>query len=148
MAEDFAPRDVSIEALASHDPIDERRWLLAVRCATAGAVVPFLGIVRDHDGGRPVIELEYSAHPSAQERLHAAAHNTVETHPNITALAIVHRVGVLHVGDVALLAVVSAAHRGQAFDACRYLVERVKDSVPIWKRQTYADGSDAWVGLD
>ena len=66
----------------------------------------------------------------------------------IGAVAVVHRVGVLHVGDFALLTVVSAAHRGQAFDACRYLVERIKASVPIWKRQTYADGSDGWVGLD
>jgi molybdopterin synthase catalytic subunit len=111
----------------------------------AGALVTFAGVVRDHDGGRSVVELEYVAHPSAEQVLHATATMIAERHPRVTTVRVAHRAGRLRVGDTALLAEVSAAHRAEAFDACRDLVEAVKADLPVWKRQVFADGTDEWV---
>ncbi len=110
----------------------------------AGAVVAFGGVVRDHDHGRNVTHLEYVGHPSAEELIAEIAAE-IATMPNVHAVAISHRIGMLGVGDVALAAAVSAAHRGEAFDACRALVEEVKARLPIWKRQVFADGEEEWV---
>lgn len=110
----------------------------------AGAVVAFGGVVRDHDHGRGVTQLEYVGHPSAEE-LMAEIAGEIAAMPMVHAVAISHRVGVLGVGDVALAAAVSAAHRGEAFDACRQLVEEVKARLPIWKRQVFDDGDEEWV---
>lgn len=113
--------------------------------ASSGAVVSFAGVVRDHDGGRAVTALAYSAHPDAERRLAACAHRVADRHPGVS-IAAVHRVGDLVVGDVALACAVSSAHRGAAFDACRELVDEIKAGVPIWKHQRFADGTDEWVG--
>jgi molybdopterin synthase catalytic subunit len=110
----------------------------------AGAVVSFVGAVRDHDHQRTVIDLEYQAHPSAGAALAQVAQEICGRH-DVISLAVVHRGGRLAVGDAALVAVVSAAHRAPAFAACTDLVEEVKARVPIWKHQFFEDGTDEWV---
>jgi molybdopterin synthase catalytic subunit len=117
----------------------------AVDDAGAGGVVAFTGLVRDHDGGREVTELEYVAHPDAAAALRAVAERVAAELP-VRAVAAVHRVGVLRVGDVAVVVAAAAAHRGEAFDAARRLIDDLKDTVPIWKRQVFADGEQEWVG--
>lgn len=116
-----------------------------VESETAGAVVEFAGIVRNHDGGRSVISLDYQAHPDAGAVLEECCRAIVaETG---VAVAAVHRVGALQIGDIALYAVAASAHRAEAFNACAALVDRIKETVPIWKRQHFTDGSSEWVGL-
>jgi molybdopterin synthase catalytic subunit len=110
-----------------------------------GALVGFQGIVRDHDGGRGVSLLEYQAHPDAERFLRDCCQSVADR--TGLAIAAAHRVGSLVVGDLALLAVVAAPHRAEAFAACAELVERIKAEVPIWKRQHFADGLSEWVGL-
>lgn len=117
----------------------------AVADAAAGAVVSFGGVVRDHDDGRSVAELEYHCHPSAAGVVAEVAAD-IAARPGVIAVAISHRVGMLAIGDVALAAAVSAAHRVDAFAACAALVDEVKKRLPVWKRQVFADGSDEWVG--
>lgn len=121
------------------------RHMRLVDVPAAGATVVFTGQVRDHDGGRDVVALEYSAHPRAAtvlERLALAA----AAADGVQGIAVSHRVGRLVVGDVALCCAVAADHRRQAFDACLDLVEEVKRSLPVWKHQIFADGTDEWVG--
>jgi len=110
-----------------------------------GAVVSFQGIVRDHDGGRSVVSLDYRAHPEAAEFLRRCCEDLAAR--TGLRVAAVHRVGSLTIGDLALIAAVAAPHRAEAFAACAELVERIKAEVPIWKRQHFADGASEWVGL-
>ena len=110
----------------------------------AGAVVSFTGMVRDHDHERSVINLEYEAHPDAGAVLEQVAQEVCSRH-DVVAVAVVHRCGRLAIGEVALVAVVSAGHRAAAFAACMDLVDTVKARVPIWKHQFFADGTDEWV---
>jgi molybdopterin synthase catalytic subunit len=110
----------------------------------AGAVVSFVGAVRDHDHQRAVVDLEYQAHPSAGDALSQVAREVCGRH-DVISVAVVHRCGKLAIGDAALVAVVSAAHRAPAFAACADLVEEVKARVPIWKHQLFEDGTDEWV---
>ncbi|HET7665694.1 MAG TPA: molybdenum cofactor biosynthesis protein MoaE [Mycobacterium sp.] len=119
------------EALVSHE--------------SAGAVVSFAGVVRDHDGGRTVRRLEYSAHPSAQQTMADVAAEIAADSHGVRAIAVSHRVGTLHIGDAALVAAVAADHRGAAFETCARLVDTVKARLPVWKHQFFADGSDEWV---
>jgi molybdopterin synthase catalytic subunit len=128
------------------EPLDVAEVLAALEDAGAGGVTLFVGNVRDHDGGRPVTGLEYSAHPTALDRLHEVVRAVTERHP-VTAVAAVHRVGRLAIGDAAVVVAAAAAHRGEAFDAARDLIDDLKATVPIWKHQRFADGTDEWVGL-
>lgn len=121
------------------------RAVAAVTDPRCGAVVTFDGVVRDHDGGRGVQRLEYSAHPSAAEVLAAVAREIAERHPD-TLIAVAHRHGPLRIGDSALVCAVSAPHRKAAFAACDDLVDTVKQQVPIWKHQIFEDGESEWVG--
>jgi molybdopterin synthase catalytic subunit len=116
----------------------------AVTDRAAGAVVSFAGVVRDHDGGRSVTELEYVGHPSAQDVLAAIA-DEFAARPELHAVAVSHRIGMLGIGDVALACAVSAAHRREAFTACAELVDEVKKRLPIWKRQMFTGGDEEWV---
>ena len=125
-------------------PIDTGAHELAVAHPGAGAVVSFAGVVRDHDGGREVIRLAYEAHPNARDVLAEIAAEFAKD-PEIYAVAISHRVGELAIGDVALAAAVSSAHRGHAFAACARLVDEVKHRLPVWKHQWFADGTEEWV---
>jgi molybdopterin synthase catalytic subunit len=117
---------------------------LAVADPRAGAVVSFQGVVRDHDGGREVVLLEYEGHPSAADVLREVAAE-IAADPDVYAVAVSHRVGVLKIGDVALAAAVSTAHRAAAFAACARLVDEAKARLPIWKRQVFGDGTEEWV---
>lgn len=132
-------------SVITNDEIDEAAIRRAVESPQSGAVVMFSGVVRNHDGGRDVQSLEYQAHPDAERFLaECCASVAAETGLSIAAA---HRVGTLEIGDVALLAAVSAAHRREAFEACELLVERIKATVPIWKRQSLTGGTTEWVGL-
>ncbi len=117
----------------------------AVADATAGGEAVFVGAVRDHDDGRAVQRLGYTAHPSALEVLREVAERVAAKYP-VIGLAAVHRVGDLQVGDLAVVVAVSCAHRGDAFEACRALIDDLKESVPIWKHQLFRDGTEEWVG--
>jgi molybdopterin synthase catalytic subunit len=116
----------------------------AVADKRAGAVVSFCGVVRDHDGGRSVTELEYVGHPSATDVITEIAREFA-ARDDVHAVAVSHRVGLLAIGDVALACAVSASHRGQAFTVCAELVDEVKKRLPIWKRQVFTDGAEEWV---
>jgi molybdopterin synthase catalytic subunit len=126
-------------ALAEHEAL--------VAQHAAGAVVGFAGVVRDHDGGRSVVHLEYTAHPSAQSTLAGLLAEIACEAKRVRALAVSHRVGPLVVGEAALVAAVSADHRRAAFETCAVLVEAIKAKLPVWKHQFFADGADEWVGL-
>ncbi|MCD4525450.1 MULTISPECIES: molybdenum cofactor biosynthesis protein MoaE [unclassified Nocardioides] len=112
---------------------------------TDGGVTVFIGRVRDHDGGKGVSGLDYSAHPSALDRLREVCDRVAGRH-EVHGLAAVHRVGHLDIGDIAVVVATAAAHRGQAFDASRDLIDTLKDEVPIWKHQVFDDGTQEWVG--
>ncbi|WP_246656711.1 molybdenum cofactor biosynthesis protein MoaE [Dactylosporangium vinaceum] len=116
----------------------------AVAHPAAGAVVSFAGVVRDHDGGRGVVELEYEGHPSAAGVLAEVAAE-IAADPAVRGIAVSHRIGRLEIGDVALAAAVSTAHRAEAFALCARLVDEVKARLPIWKRQVFTDGEEEWV---
>ena len=111
----------------------------------AGAVVGFAGVVRDHDGGRTVTRLEYSAHPTAQQTLAEVVGEIAAESTGVRAVAVSHRIGGLEIGDAALVVAVAADHRQAAFHTCALLVDRVKERLPVWKHQFFADGSDEWV---
>ena len=116
----------------------------AVADKRAGAVVSFAGVVRDHDSGRSVTELEYVGHPTAQDVLAELA-TEFAARPEVHAVAVSHRIGLLGIGDVALACAVSTSHRAAAFTLCAELVDEVKKRLPIWKRQVFADGEEKWV---
>ena len=125
-------------------PLDLAAHEKAVADPRAGAVVSFQGVVRDHDDGRGVTLLEYEGHPSAAAVLREVAAE-IAADPHVYAVAVSHRVGTLAIGDVALVASVSTAHRAAAFAACARLVDEAKARLPIWKRQVFSDGTEEWV---
>ena len=134
---------VVVATVADH-PLDVTAHERAVAHPTAGAVVSFAGVVRDHDHDRGVTRLDYEAHPSAGAVLAEIAAE-IAADPAVRAVAVSHRVGSLAVGDVALVAAVATAHRGEAFALCARLVEEVKSRLPVWKHQLFTDGTDEWV---
>ncbi|MDQ7907073.1 molybdenum cofactor biosynthesis protein MoaE [Phytohabitans sp. ZYX-F-186] len=125
-------------------PLDLAAHEAAVAERRAGAVVSFQGVVRDHDGGRGVTKLEYEGHPTAEAVLREVA-TEIAGDPEVYAVAVSHRIGPLEIGDAALVAAVSTAHRAAAFAACARLVDEVKARLPIWKHQIFTDGTDEWV---
>lgn len=132
-------------ALISSQPLDTAAIEQLVLSSQNGALVTFRGIVRDHDHGLAVTALDYQAHPDAATFLEeCCALVAAETGLPVAAA---HRVGSLVIGDTALVAAVAAPHRAEAFEACERLVELIKQTVPIWKRQHLADGATEWVGL-
>lgn len=138
-----APR---VRLVAIRDtPLDVVEVLSALDEPAAGGVVLFVGTVRNHDGGRSVTELEYSAHPSALPRLHGVC-EAIANDYDLHAVAAVHRTGLLSIGEAAVIVATSASHRDQAFQASRALIDTLKATVPIWKQQTLTDGRDEWVG--
>jgi molybdopterin synthase catalytic subunit len=123
--------------------LDEVR--AAVAGPGAGGIALFAGAVRDTDHDQGVTGLSYSAHPSAEAELRRVAQMIAEKF-DVLGVAAVHRVGDLAIGELAVVAAVSSAHRGEAFDACRELIDVLKASVPIWKHQRFTDGTSEWVG--
>jgi molybdopterin synthase catalytic subunit len=135
-----------VRALITDSELDAAALEHFVLTPANGALVTFRGVVRDHDHGQSVTALDYEAHPDAARFLEDACRIiSLETHLRVAAA---HRTGSLVVGDTALVAAVAAPHRAEAFDACSRLVELIKQTVPIWKRQYLADGVTEWVGLD
>ncbi|MDQ1129984.1 molybdenum cofactor biosynthesis protein MoaE [Microbacterium sp. SORGH_AS_0888] len=147
LEEDSEPIPVPRLAVISHGPLDIDAHLRHVEEPSIGAVVTFVGRVRDHDpdAAGAVTMLEYSAHPDAEEVLaRLAVHAAGDTG---VLVAVSHRVGRLAVGDLAVVIAVGAAHRAAAFDVCRTLIESIKTDLPIWKRQIQSDGTATWQGL-
>jgi molybdopterin synthase catalytic subunit len=134
-----------LRAAVGEEPLDVAEHAALVERAAAGAVVTFAGVVRDHDGGRDVRGLEYSAHPTAGRIVADIAADVAARAPGVRAIAVSHRVGRLGIGDVALACAVAADHRREAFATCAELVEEVKRLLPVWKHQVFADGTDEWV---
>ena len=132
-------------AAVGTEPLDVAEHAALVDDPAAGAVVTFAGVVRDHDGGRSVRGLEYSAHPTAAAVVERVAAEVAARADGVRALAVSHRVGALAVGEVALACAVAADHRQAAFATCADLVDEVKRSLPVWKHQVFTDGSDEWV---
>ena len=138
-------RASAVRLIALRDqPLDVAEVAAAVSDPGAGGLAVFVGAVRDHDGGHDVSRLEYTAHPTAEQRLAEVAAD-VAAEFDVVAVAAVHRIGVLGIGDLAVVSAVSAAHRGTAFEASRALIDRLKQTVPIWKHQIFTDGSEEWV---
>ena len=128
------------------DPIDPRTLEAAVWSESCGGIAMFLGVVRERAGdGRPVSGLTYEAHEAmALAEFAAIAREVSETHTGVR-LGIVHRIGALRVGEIAVAVCAAAPHRAQAFDACRYAIDELKARASIWKKEHYSDGSGDWV---
>jgi molybdopterin synthase catalytic subunit len=141
------PGDLPVVRLVDlrESPLDVVEVLDALAHRGAGGVDVFVGNVRDHDHDRGVTGLDYSAHPTAMQRMLDVAQHVADEH-DVLAVAVVHRVGRLEIGDAAVIVATAAAHRGIAFDATRALIDELKATVPIWKHQLFEDGSDEWVG--
>lgn len=133
------------QARITEGPIDEAAVRRAVEAPESGALVLFAGVVRNHDDNRDVLSLDYQAHPDAEAIMAETVRGVMES--SGLKIAAAHRVGELAIGDVALYAAVAAAHRKEAFEACELVVEMIKRSVPIWKRQHFVSGVSEWVGL-
>jgi len=118
--------------------------LTAVNDPQAGGIALFAGVVRDNDHGRDVQRLSYSAHPTAAAELRRVCEK-IAADFDVTAIAAVHRVGDLAIGDLAVVVGVSCPHRAGAFTACRALIDELKQSVPVWKYQLFGDGESEWV---
>lgn len=138
----------------SDQPISVDVATAAVDSSTSGAVVSFCGVVRNHDGGKTVDRLTYTAHPTAHQALNKVLEAVAAKYPSAdeaeeggpVRIWASHRVGALGIGDAALVCAVAAGHRGQAFAVCSDLVDRIKKEVPIWKQQFFTDGTVEWVG--
>jgi molybdopterin synthase catalytic subunit len=126
-------------------PLSVDEVLAAASDPAAGAVVLFVGTVRDHDHGRAVSGLSYTAHPSGAEQLRLCAEKVAARFPVVRAIAAVHRTGDLSIGDLAVVVAAASDHRDEAFAACRALIEDLKATVPVWKRQQFAEGESEWV---
>lgn len=117
----------------------------AVRDPSAGGFATFEGWVRNHHQGRDVTLLEYEAFPALAEKEGNRILNQILTEHDIIAARCTHRTGHLQIGDVAIAIAVSAAHRDSAFIACRAIIDSIKSTVPIWKKEHYTDGTSTWV---
>ncbi|WP_341228832.1 molybdenum cofactor biosynthesis protein MoaE [Nocardioides salarius] len=126
-------------------PLEVEEVLASLDDDAAGGLTLFVGRVRDHDGGKGVVGLDYSAHPTALARLRQVCEQVAADH-DVQGVAALHRTGSLAIGDVAVVVATVASHRGQAFAASRDLIDTLKSEVPIWKHQRFTDGQDEWVG--
>jgi molybdopterin synthase catalytic subunit len=129
----------------THDVIDYQRLTQSVIRPDCGAVVLFLGTVRELTGDRRTIALNYDAYPAMAEKKLAEIEAETRARWPVGDLALVHRLGHLELGDVSVAVAVSCPHRAEAFEACRYAMDRIKEVVPIWKKENWADGSTEWV---
>ncbi len=126
-------------------PIDPAEILGSVKDASAGGTVLFLGTVRNQDEGNRVVGLEYQAYKAMAERRMKEIEVEVKKKWGIVKIRTVHRVGTLGVGEVSVAVAVSGEHRAQAFEASRYAIERIKHSLPVWKKEKLAGGRNAWL---
>jgi molybdopterin synthase catalytic subunit len=137
---------VIVRAAMTDHPIHLAEHEEMVNHQSAGAVVGFVGMIRDHDGGRRVVRLEYSAHPTAEQVIAEVVGDVAERSEGVRAIAASHRIGALHIGEAALVAAVAADHRQAAFATCALLVDTIKARLPVWKHQFFDDGTEEWVG--
>lgn len=126
-------------------PIDYEALTESVRRPGCGGVVLFLGTVRDLTGDRRTTALDYEAYPAMAEKKMAEIEAEARARWPVGEMALVHRLGRLDVGEVSVAAAVSCPHRAQAFEACRFAIDRLKELVPIWKKENWADGTTEWV---
>lgn len=126
-------------------PLDVAEVVASLDDDASGGLTLFIGRVRDHDGGKSVDGLDYSAHPTAMTRLTEVCDHVAEQY-DVHGVAAVHRVGTLAIGDIAVIVATTAAHRGEAFTASKALIDTLKSEVPIWKHQRFGDGTEEWVG--
>ena len=129
------------------EPLDEAAIVATVENAGAGAVVTFAGVVRDNARGRKVLWLDYEAYPEAAETMLARIGNEMREKWPVLGVAIEHRTGKLDIGEASVVIAVSSAHRDAAFEAAAYAIERIKEIVPIWKKEFYEDG-EIWIGSE
>ena len=137
-------RPVVVLARVTDEPLHVAEHVDAVSGPSRGGVVTFTGVVRDHDHGRDVASIEYVGHPTAQRVLEEVARDAAAA-SGAEAIAVSHRLGVLAVGDTAIVVTVSGVHRAEAFATASLLVDEVKRRLPVWKRQVFRDGTDEWV---
>jgi molybdopterin synthase catalytic subunit len=129
------------------EPLSAEALADAVTVPEAGGVVVFLGVVRDNNAGRRVLALEYEAHvPMAEAKLKEIGEAVHARWPAVKRVAVAHRIGRLAIGEASVVIAVSAAHRCEAFEACHFAIDRLKETVPIWKREVF-EGGAVWVGL-
>lgn len=128
-------------------PIDDIALENEVRTDADGAVIVFRGVARRQSRGRDVVHLEYEAYPEMAEKVMAQIAGEIKTRWPVTAVAMVHRTGVLEIGQASVVIAVSAPHRGEAFEAAQYAIDRLKQIVPIWKKEVWSDGSQ-WIGWE
>lgn len=129
----------------THDPIDYHALTELVRRSHCGAVVTFLGTVRDLTDGLVTTALDYEAYPGMAEKKMAEIEQDTRSRWPVGEIAMVHRLGHLEVGEVSVAVAVSCPHRGEAFEACRHAIDRLKELVPIWKKENWSDGRTEWV---
>ena len=129
----------------TREPIDHAALTEHVRRSDCGAVVTFLGTVRDLTGDRVTVALDYEAYPGMAEKKMAEIENDTRARWPVGAMIMVHRLGHLEVGEASVAVAVSCPHRAQAFEACRHAIDRLKELVPIWKKENWAGGGTEWV---
>jgi molybdopterin synthase catalytic subunit len=131
----------------THQPLSEERLMAAVGEPGAGGLVLFSGVVREETGGRRVKYLEYEAHePMAAAKMREIAGAVRQRWPGVRGVALMHRIGRLEIGESSVMIAVSSPHRAEAFDACRFAIDTLKETVPVWKKEFFEDG-EVWVGL-
>lgn len=128
----------------TQDPLDPKALVDFVRRDESGAVALFYGVVRNTSEDRRVLYLEYDAYPSMAVKKMREVAQEVRGHWPITEIAVAHRIGRLEIGETSLLVAVSSSHRREAFEACHYAVDRIKQIVPVWKKEVWESG-EAWV---
>lgn len=133
----------------THDSLDVSEVYRAADAAKNGAVVLMSGMVRDNTAGRAVDYLDYQAYDSMALRVfHQIARDMRQMYPEISRIAIHHRLGQLKVGEISVLIAVGSPHRAEAFAACRYAIDTLKQNAPIWKKEYWLDGDSSWVNLN
>lgn len=133
--------------LVTRDPLDPEAITATVRHPASGGVVTFLGTTRNHSNGRAVLYLEYEAYEGMAERELARIAEESRERFGVREVSIAHRFGHLDIGDISLVVAVGSDHRREAFAACAHVVDRIKETVPIWKKEVFQDG-EVWVGMD
>ncbi len=131
----------------TRDPLDPQAVTATVRTEANGGVVTFLGTTRNESGGRRVLYLEYEAYEGMAEKMLARIVEEIRQRWGMADVSIAHRFGRLELGEISLVVAVASPHRGQAFAAAQYAVDRIKQNVPIWKKEVFADG-EVWVGME
>src|SRR5436190_13749247 len=129
----------------TREAIDHQTLTEQVRRLDCGAVVTFLGTVRDLTGDQVTVALDYEAYPAMAETKLAEIEADTRARWPVGDVALVHRLGRLEVGEISVAVAVSCPHRAEAFAACRHAIDRLKELVPIWKKENWADGSTEWV---